>query len=194
LSKPRRSGRLLDAKIKPIAALALLSASCGDRHPRVDIEPGVFSGVRLTTKLPRLVRRACGQAQREAVIRVVCPPLVPKVPLVRTVALWGAIGFDRHLWMITFNNGDGPDYLHWIAGAGRPSGSPGAVRRSVSSCSSSDTRALSASISRARSWRQRAAARSQVTSRLFRLRGDGAAPAAPAGAATEAGSYGPTSA
>jgi hypothetical protein len=85
----------------------------------------VVGGVRLGTQVPALVQRACRQAQREVNIRVICPALVPQGPLLRTEGLWGGFAFDRSVWLITFNNGDnGPNYLHWIMGAG--------VRSSVS--------------------------------------------------------------
>jgi hypothetical protein len=78
--------------------------------------------MRLGTRVPPLVERACRQAQREASIEVVCPGLVPQGPLRRAAGLWGGFAFDPRVWLITFNNGDnGPRYHHWIMGAGRRS-------------------------------------------------------------------------
>jgi hypothetical protein len=111
-----------------VLVCALLAAGCGKSHggegtgaPRRP-ESFVVGGIRLGTSPQPLVLRACRDAQREVSIRVVCPGLVPEGPLLKIAGLWGGFGFDRYLWLITFNNGDnGPKYLHWIMGAGRRS-------------------------------------------------------------------------
>jgi hypothetical protein len=111
-----------------IAAVAFTcaAAGCGDSRSASTGKSGstapksvLAGGVRLGTEVPPLVARACRDAQREVSIRVVCPGFVPEGPLLKTPGLWGGFGFDPHLWLITFNNGDnGPRYLHWIMGAG----------------------------------------------------------------------------
>jgi hypothetical protein len=55
-------------------------------------------------------------------VRVVCPPLVPDVPLTRSPGLWGASvpHDDPRFYMLSFNNGGLPGgKRHWIAGGGQ---------------------------------------------------------------------------
>ena len=78
----------------------------------------------LTYAVPAQVRQACADARRLATVRVVCPPLVPDVPLTRSDGLWGAIVFhdEPRFCMLTFNNGGLPGgRRHWITGGGRTS-------------------------------------------------------------------------
>jgi hypothetical protein len=75
----------------------------------------------LTYDVPALVREACAEARRQAEVRVVCPPLVPDVPLTRSEGLWGAIVpiDEPRFYMLTFNNGGLPGgRRHWITGGG----------------------------------------------------------------------------
>jgi hypothetical protein len=106
-----------------VLLLAFVCAGCGNGASHSNApESLVVQGVRLGTSVRPLVQRACRDAQRDVSIRVVCPRLIPQGPLLRTPGLWGGWGFERQVWLITFNNGDnGPRYLHWIMGAGQRS-------------------------------------------------------------------------
>ncbi len=76
----------------------------------------------LTYEIPSQVQEACADARRLASVRVICPPLVPDVPLTRSEGLWGAIVFEGEprFYMLTFNNGGLPGgKRHWITGGGR---------------------------------------------------------------------------
>jgi hypothetical protein len=78
----------------------------------------------LTYEVPALVREACAGARRQATVRVVCPPLVPDVPLTRSEGLWGSIVLpdEPRFYMLTFNNGGLPGgKRHWIVGGGKAS-------------------------------------------------------------------------
>jgi hypothetical protein len=78
----------------------------------------------LTYEVPALVRKGCAEARRLAEIRVICPPLVPDVPLTRSDGLWGAIvpPDEPRFYMLTFNNGGLPGgRRHWIVGGGEAS-------------------------------------------------------------------------
>jgi hypothetical protein len=57
-------------------------------------------------------------------VRVICPPLIPDVPLTRSEGLWGSIvpHDDPRFYMFTFNNGGLPGgKRHWITGGGKAS-------------------------------------------------------------------------
>jgi hypothetical protein len=80
--------------------------------------------IRLTRHVPAEVRATCRDADRQTPFRVICPELVPRVPIVRDRNLYGAIIFPgvRDFYMLTFNNGDNGRALHWIVGAGDKQG------------------------------------------------------------------------
>jgi hypothetical protein len=78
----------------------------------------------LTYDVPAQVRHACAEARRLASVRVVCPPLIPDVPLTRLQGLWGSIVADAEprFYMLSFNNGGLPGgKRHWITGGGKAS-------------------------------------------------------------------------
>jgi hypothetical protein len=83
--------------------------------------------VGLTRKIPRLVREACAEARRLASARVLCPKLIPDIPLIRSEGLWGSIVFDAEprVYMVSFNNARGffnrplKGVEHWITGGGK---------------------------------------------------------------------------
>ena len=75
----------------------------------------------LTYRVPRQVRQACAEARRLASVRVVCPRLVPDVPLTKIAGLWGSIVIDAEprFYMLSFNNGGLPGgKRHWLTGGG----------------------------------------------------------------------------
>jgi hypothetical protein len=75
----------------------------------------------LTYEVPRQVRQACAEARRLASVRVVCPRLVPDVPLTNIAGLWGSIVLDAEprFYMLSFNNGGLPGgKRHWLTGGG----------------------------------------------------------------------------
>jgi hypothetical protein len=112
--------------------LAAAAAGCSDsggdegQTVRKDAPAPALDAARLrrldlTYEVPALVREACAQARRLAEVRVVCPPLVPDVPLTRSEGLWGAIVpiDESRFYMLTFNNGGLPGgRRHWITGGG----------------------------------------------------------------------------
>jgi hypothetical protein len=78
----------------------------------------------LTYEIPAQVREACAEAGRLASVRVICPRLIPDVPLTRSEGLWGSIVAhdDPRFYMLTFNNGGLPGgKRHWITGGGKAS-------------------------------------------------------------------------
>jgi hypothetical protein len=104
-------------------SLALTSCSGGDstepKQRRLD--SARLAELDLTYKIPAQVQQACSEAGRLARVRVVCPGLIPDVPLTRSAGLWGAIVArdDPRFYMLTFNNGGLPGgRRHWITGGG----------------------------------------------------------------------------
>jgi hypothetical protein len=78
----------------------------------------------LTYEIPAQVRQACAEARRLASVRVICPPLIPDVPLTRIEGLWGAMvgPAEPRVYMLSFNNGGLPGgKRHWITGGGKAS-------------------------------------------------------------------------
>ena len=76
----------------------------------------------LTYAVPAQVREACTDARRFARVRVICPRLVPDVPLTTIEGLWGAMVSDPGFYELTFNNGGLPGgKRHWMTGGGKAS-------------------------------------------------------------------------
>lgn len=81
----------------------------------------------LTRRIPRQVRAACAEAQRLVSVRVVCPKLIPDIPLAKIEGLWGSITFqgEPRVWEVSFSNAGGfhgrplVGVEHWIAGGGK---------------------------------------------------------------------------
>jgi len=123
-----------------IAALAcvvaVLATSSGGRPPptpagdgptaREPADVAALERLGLTRQVPRLVSKACAEARRLAKTRVVCPELIPDIPLTRSPGLWGSIVFDAEprVYMVSFNNAGGFEgrpltgVEHWITGGG----------------------------------------------------------------------------
>jgi hypothetical protein len=79
--------------------------------------------VPLTTRIPPRVRSTCQAAGRASRMPVICPPLIPTGGVVADPGLYGFQGPalpDKRgdFYLLTFNNGDNPGHVHWIAGAG----------------------------------------------------------------------------
>jgi hypothetical protein len=90
--------------------------------PATRLDSARLKELDLTYDVPPLVRKACVDASRRAAVRVVCPPLVPDVPLTRSLGLWGSSvpHDDPRFYMLSFNNGGLPGgKRHWIAGGGK---------------------------------------------------------------------------
>jgi hypothetical protein len=88
------------------------------------LDPARLRELELTYEIPALVREACAGARRQATVRVVCPPLIPDVPLTNSPGLWGSVGFsdEPRFYMLSFNNGGLPGgKRHWIVGGGKAS-------------------------------------------------------------------------
>ena len=62
----------------------------------------------------------CARASERATVRVICPEVIPDVPLFTPGAgLHGAASFKPTYYMLSFNNGDPPGPArHWIVGGG----------------------------------------------------------------------------
>jgi hypothetical protein len=115
------------ASLLACVSLALASCSAGaDSAGRTEerLDTARLTELDLTYEIPAQVRRACADARRWAEVTVVCPPLIPDVPLTRSAGLWGATvppDEPRH-YMLTFNNGGLPGgKRHWITGGGETS-------------------------------------------------------------------------
>jgi hypothetical protein len=118
-----------------LACLCLALISCSGKgdsarsmERRLDSER--LAELELTYEIPAQVRQACAAARRQAQVRVVCPRLIPDVPLTRSAGLWGAIVLpdEPRFYMLTFNNGGLPGgKRHWITGGGEA----GAVQKWV---------------------------------------------------------------
>jgi hypothetical protein len=118
--------------IVPLLFVALAGSGCSGSDgearsgahtsaPATRLDSARLRELALTYEVPALVREACADARRLARVRVICPPLVPDVPLTRSAGLWGAIvpHDDPRFYMLTFNNGGLPGgKRHWIAGGG----------------------------------------------------------------------------
>jgi hypothetical protein len=76
-------------------------------------------GVRLTTEVPSWVRKSCWSARQKVRVKVVCPGLVPDVPLIDERGLSGPYLFpSRSVYLLSFNNGAIEGTVHWIVGGG----------------------------------------------------------------------------
>ena len=101
---------------KPTGAHANVSATRLDATRLRELE--------LTYHVPQQVREACAEARKLASVRVLCPQLIPDVPLTRIEGLWGSIVIDAEprFYMLSFNNGGLPGgKRHWISGGGKAS-------------------------------------------------------------------------
>jgi hypothetical protein len=111
-----------------VVAVAALGCAGSDgeasQGPTTRLDPVRLRELELTYEIPALVREACAEARRQATVRVVCPPLIPDVPLTNSAGLWGSMvppDEPRH-YMLTFNNGGLPGgKRHWIVGGGKAS-------------------------------------------------------------------------
>lgn len=114
-----------------MAALAASACAGSDREADPSARESVHAldaarlrKLDLTYDVPAQVREACADADRLARVRVICPSLIPDVPLTRSDGLWGAIVYhdEPRFYMLTFNNGGLPGGMrHWITGGGKAS-------------------------------------------------------------------------
>jgi hypothetical protein len=110
--------------VVPMALAMLFGGAClgeknspGQPH---STDAARLSQLGLTSEIPGRVRTACERARRRATVRVLCPKLIPDVPLFTPGAgLHGPISFEPNYYMLSFNNGDPPGPArHWIVGGG----------------------------------------------------------------------------
>lgn len=107
-----------------VVLLSLPAGACwGEKspsEPRPSTDADRLSHLELTSEIPSRVRAACDRARKRASVRVLCPELIPDVPLFTPGArLHGPISFDPTYYMLSFNNGDPPGPArHWIVGGG----------------------------------------------------------------------------
>jgi hypothetical protein len=113
--------------IRCLACLPLVLISCsGSGESAAPTERRLdatrLAELELTYEIPAQVREACDEARRLASVDVICPRLIPDVPLTRSAGLWGAIVFhdEPRFYEMTFNNGGLPGgKRHWITGGGK---------------------------------------------------------------------------
>jgi hypothetical protein len=104
--------------------LTLMAGACwGEKYspqPRRSTDSAQLSQLGLTSEIPSRVTAACEKARKRAAVRVLCPKLIPDVPLFTPGAgLHGPISFEPTYYMLSFNNGDPPGPArHWIVGGG----------------------------------------------------------------------------
>ena len=107
-----------------VASMLFLAAACtneaGSPEPSAGTDAARLSRLGLTTEIPGRVRRVCARASERATVRVICPEVIPDVPLFTPGAgLHGAASFKPTYYMLSFNNGDPPGPArHWIVGGG----------------------------------------------------------------------------
>jgi hypothetical protein len=119
------------AVVRVFAFLVLAAVGCtgGDRgagpstraQQATRLDAARLRALDLTYEVPAQVGEACAEARRLATVRVICPPLVPDVPLTRLKGLWGSMVVDSEprFYMLSFNNGGLPGgKRHWITGGG----------------------------------------------------------------------------
>jgi hypothetical protein len=121
------------------ALLVLVVVGCswgggeaGQLDSRVEAEhrldPARLRELELTRRIPTPVREACSEARRAATARVLCPKLIPDVPLSKIEGLAGGpmvLLEERRFYELDFTNAGGFDnrplqgVQHWIVGAGK---------------------------------------------------------------------------
>jgi hypothetical protein len=102
-------------------------AEDGRTAETTELDAAALRRLDLTRKIPKLVREACAEARRLAKTQVLCPKLIPDVPLIRSEGLWGSIVFDAEprVYMLSFTNAGGffnrplEGVEHWITGGGK---------------------------------------------------------------------------
>jgi hypothetical protein len=119
----------------------LLAASCtGDvgpptasATPRLDAQR--LRELQLTRLIPKQVSEACTEARQFAKVPVLCPELIPDIPITHMKGSYRAATFaeEPHVYMLTFDKdffhkptncgeasarGNCPGVKHWIVGAG----------------------------------------------------------------------------
>jgi hypothetical protein len=117
-------GRRMLGKAAGAFLSILLAIACWGGGNRPELRPSTDAArlrqLGLTSEIPRRVRAACERARKRATVRVLCPELIPDVPLFTPGAgLHGPISFAPAYYMLSFNNGDPPGPArHWIVGGG----------------------------------------------------------------------------
>ncbi len=117
-----------------LASAVCLASGCGDTEApqtREETRPPLTAArlreLELTRDIPGLVGAACAEARRLVRVRVVCPRLIPDIPLLRSEGLWGSMTFEgeARVWEISFTNAGGfhgrplKGVEHWIVGGGK---------------------------------------------------------------------------
>jgi hypothetical protein len=119
--------------------IVLLVGSCsgGERRvsPSPSLDQSLLRRLGLTRHVPDQVRLACEQARQFARVPVICPRLVPDVPITKMRGSWGAVdfwneprgyelNFDKDFFHPSRNcgepaaQGNCPGVRHWIVGGG----------------------------------------------------------------------------
>ena len=120
---------------------SLLAATCtsDDRRPTASGTPRLdalrLEALQLTRSIPEQVGEACAEARQFATVPVLCPELIPDIPVTHMNGSYGAATFadEPRVYMLTFDKdffhkptncgeasarGNCPGVKHWIVGAG----------------------------------------------------------------------------
>jgi hypothetical protein len=126
----RKAILLLRQQMIASCAIVLLAVGCtavdqAEPPPQsTDVTPSpevitFGEGVRLTTEVPSWVSKSCRMARERVRVEVVCPDLVPDVPLIEERGVSGPYLFpSRSVYLLSFNNGTIEGTVHWIVGGG----------------------------------------------------------------------------
>lgn len=117
--------RLAAVAVLALAVLGCSSGEADDGRQPPELDAAQLRRLGLTREVPGQVREACAEARRLAKVRVVCPRLVPDVPLTRIEGLWGSMVSGPGLvYELSFVNAGGffdrplKGVEHWITGGG----------------------------------------------------------------------------
>jgi hypothetical protein len=125
-------------------SLGLLLGACTHKAPgpretstpdASRLDAGQLLELGLTREIPNQVLEACAEARRLATVRVLCPELVPNIPITNMEGSYGSIvpTAQTHVYMLSFDKdffnppqdcgeaqaqGNCPGVKHWIVGGG----------------------------------------------------------------------------
>jgi hypothetical protein len=138
LSPPTLRGALLALSLGLLVGACSREASepranSNPDAPRLDADQLLELG--LTREIPDQVLEACAEARRLASVRVLCPRVIPNIPITHTKGSYGSIVFadQPRVYMLSFDKdffnppqdcgeaqaqGNCPGVKHWIVGGG----------------------------------------------------------------------------
>jgi hypothetical protein len=134
-------GSLRRREVTLVLLFSLLAATCTSdvRRPTAPVTPRLdaqrLEELQLTRLIPEQVGEACAEARQFATVPVLCPELIPDIPITHMRGSYGAATFanEPRVYMLTFDKdfflkptncreasarGNCPGVKHWIVGAG----------------------------------------------------------------------------